>query len=155
MSAKVISSGIQKGGSSKTTSSGITAYILAEAARVLAVDMDSQGNLTELLTGHDVIEYRGKTVLEAMQDRDATDYIIPITDSLHILPAEDLLATFSRWLYRDFKGGDPDLGEYILAAVTQGLTYETCKTRFDIPCSRDTYYDRYRKFFWLLHKVRD
>lgn len=50
---------------------------------------------------------------------------------------------------------DPDLGEYILAAVTQGLTYETCKTRFDIPCSRDTYYDRYRKFFWLLNKVRD
>lgn len=109
MSAKVISFGIQKGGSSKTTSSGITAYILAEAAQVLAVDMDSQGNLTELLTGNDVIEYRGKTVLEAMQDRDATDYIIPLTDNLHILPAEDLLATFSRWLYRDFKGGDPSL----------------------------------------------
>lgn len=50
---------------------------------------------------------------------------------------------------------DPELGKYILAAVTEGLTYETCKTRFDIPCSRDTYYDRYRKFFWLLHQVRD
>lgn len=109
MSAKVISFGIQKGGSSKTTSSGITAYILAEAARVLAVDMDSQGNLTELLTGQDVIEYRGKTVLEAMQERNATDYIVPLTDNLHILPAEDILATFSRWLYRDFKDGDPSL----------------------------------------------
>lgn len=109
MSAKVISFGIQKGGSSKTTSSGITAYILAEAARVLAVDMDSQGNLTELLTGQDVVEYRGKTVLEAMQERNATEYIVPLTDNLHILPAEDILATFSRWLYRDFKDGDPSL----------------------------------------------
>jgi hypothetical protein len=24
-----------------------------------------------------------------------------------------------------------------------------------MPCGRDTYYDRYRRFFWLLDKMRD
>lgn len=46
---------------------------------------------------------------EAMQERNAKDYIVPLTDKLHVLPAEDLLATFSRWLYRDFKDRDPSL----------------------------------------------
>ena len=27
--------------------------------------------------------------------------------------------------------------------------------KYDIPCSRDTYYDRYRKFFWMLNDVRE
>lgn len=46
---------------------------------------------------------------------------------------------------------DPDLSSYILKGVTEGLSYNNLKTKFDIPCSRDTYYDRYRKFFWLLN----
>lgn len=50
---------------------------------------------------------------------------------------------------------DPDLASYILLAVTEGLSYEHLKARLDIPCCRDTYYDRYRRFFWLLNKERD
>lgn len=49
---------------------------------------------------------------------------------------------------------DADLYLYILRAVTEGLTYPNLKTKFGIPCSRDTYYDRYRRFFWLLNKYR-
>lgn len=49
---------------------------------------------------------------------------------------------------------DPDLSVYILKAVTEGLSYEYLKTRLEIPCSRDTYYDRYRRFFWLLDRAR-
>lgn len=49
---------------------------------------------------------------------------------------------------------DPDLASYILKAVTEGLSYPQLKARFNIPCSRDMYYDRYRKFFWLLDHTR-
>ena len=50
---------------------------------------------------------------------------------------------------------DSFLGEYILRAVTEGLSYTYLKTKLEIPCGRDMYYDRYRRFFWLLNKVRD
>lgn len=49
---------------------------------------------------------------------------------------------------------DKYLYEYILKAVTEGLSYSYLKTRFDIPCGKDLYYDRYRKFFWLLNEAR-
>jgi len=50
---------------------------------------------------------------------------------------------------------DDYLGPYILKAVTEGLSYTHLKGRLDIPCGRDMYYDRYRKFFWLLSEARD
>lgn len=53
---------------------------------------------------------------------------------------------------RAAKESDPELATYILRAVTEDLSYENLKARLDIPCSRGTYYDRYRKFFWFLHK---
>jgi hypothetical protein len=50
---------------------------------------------------------------------------------------------------------DEFLYPYILKAVTEGLSYTYLKTRLDIPCGRDMYYDRYRKFFWLLSEHRN
>lgn len=49
---------------------------------------------------------------------------------------------------------DPFLASYIFKAVTEGYSYDYLYSRLEIPCSRDTYYDRYRKFFWLLDQVR-
>lgn len=49
---------------------------------------------------------------------------------------------------------DKELSEYILIAVTQGYAYSYLKNVMDIPCCKDTYYDRYRKFFWILSKER-
>jgi len=49
---------------------------------------------------------------------------------------------------------DIDLGIYILKAVTNGFSYDYLKTRLDIPCCKDTYYDLYRRFFWLLNIER-
>jgi chromosome partitioning protein len=97
--AKIITFGIQKGGSSKTTTSGIVAHLLSENHRVLAVDMDSQGNLTELLTQRDIYDFHKNTVFEALQVQDARPYIHAINDRLHILPAEDHIARFASWLY--------------------------------------------------------
>ena len=50
---------------------------------------------------------------------------------------------------------DEYLWKYILKAVTEGLSYTYLQTQLDIPCCRDTYYDRYRRFFWLLSEARD
>lgn len=48
---------------------------------------------------------------------------------------------------------DPDLYPWILKAVTnEGASYKWLKTRLHIPCSRNTYYERRRKFYWLLSK---
>ena len=49
---------------------------------------------------------------------------------------------------------DDFLFPYILRGVTEGLSFTYLKTKLEIPCSRDTYYDRYRKFFWLLSEAR-
>lgn len=50
---------------------------------------------------------------------------------------------------------DPYLASYILKAVTEGLSYTYLKQKLNIPCSRDMYYDRYRRFFWILDKNRE
>lgn len=49
---------------------------------------------------------------------------------------------------------DPYLASYILKAVTEGLSFNYLQSRLEIPCSRDTYYDRYRRFFWILDQLR-
>ena len=56
---------------------------------------------------------------------------------------------------RAAKAADPYLYEYILKAVTEGLSYICLKTTYDIPFGKDLYYDRYRRFFWLLNKSRE
>ena len=49
---------------------------------------------------------------------------------------------------------DKYISEYILKAVTENLSYSYLKSKMDIPCGKDMYYDRYRRFFWLLNKLR-
>lgn len=53
------------------------------------------------------------------------------------------------------KEADEFLYPYILRAVTEGLSYTYLKSKLEIPCGRDMYYDRYRRFFWLLSEARD
>ena len=50
---------------------------------------------------------------------------------------------------------DEYLHNYILKAVTEELSFTYLKSKLNIPCSRDTYYDRYRRFFWLLNDARN
>lgn len=50
---------------------------------------------------------------------------------------------------------DKYLSDYILKAVTEGISYTCLKFKMEIPCGRDMFYDRYRRFFWLLSKMRD
>lgn len=78
-----------KGGVAKTTSVfNIISYFANNGFRVLAVDMDSQGNLTECYDVGDV-EF---TAFEAMKERDARKYIIKnVRENLDLLPADCML----------------------------------------------------------------
>lgn len=107
----VITFGIQKGGCSKSTTTGLTAFLLADQGyRVLAVDMDSQGNLGELLTGEPTSFFRYRTAFEAMKEGDATAYRLPLSDKLHVLPSDALMALLPRYIYTELPSGrDPKL----------------------------------------------
>ena len=103
-----IMTGIQKGGVGKSTTTAIVAEILAASGySVLVVDLDSQGNVTEMLTQRNIYEFSGNTVLEAVKERNPNPYIVELKENLSILPAEDMLATFSRWLYVNDKTLNP------------------------------------------------
>jgi chromosome partitioning protein len=102
---KTITFGIQKGGSGKTSTSAITSYLLARAGyKVLAVDMDSQGNMTEMLTLTPSREFRERSIAEALEDEDVTGRIIkfPEMPNLHLVPANDDLAAFPDYALLNF-----------------------------------------------------
>lgn len=48
---------------------------------------------------------------------------------------------------------DPDIYEWLLKGVTMEVSYSDLRAA-GLPCSKDYYYERYRKFFWHLDKVR-
>ena len=52
------------------------------------------------------------------------------------------------------KETDQQLGFYILRGVLSEMSYDKITLRTRIPCSRDKYYELYRKFFWLLSDIR-
>lgn len=52
-------------------------------------------------------------------------------------------------------GTDPDIYEYLIKSVTLGYSYTYLKTYLDLPCGRDYFYERYRKFYYLLDKARE
>ena len=91
---------LQKGGVGKTTSSVAVAEILAAAGyKVLVVDFDSQGNATKMLTKNSIYKYSGRTIMEAIKERDAEPYILSVNEGLDLIPAEDKLAMFPRYIY--------------------------------------------------------
>lgn len=50
---------------------------------------------------------------------------------------------------------DEYLCYYLLKGVTEGLSYNHLKSKLDMPCGKDMYYDRYRRFFKILHDLRN
>lgn len=50
---------------------------------------------------------------------------------------------------------DMYLYDYIIKAATENLSYTYLKLKLNIPCGKDMYYDRYRRFFWLLSESRN
>ena len=52
------------------------------------------------------------------------------------------------------KDASDEFSSYILKAVTEGYSYNYLKTVLNMPCCKETYYEVYRRFFWLLNKTR-
>ena len=104
MTATVITYSLQKGGVGKTTCCGLSAYLLSEMGyKVLAIDMDSQGNLTQLVSGYDDLEpFYQETIKEALELGDVNPFIRVASDNLHYVPADDYLV-----LIADYKGQTP------------------------------------------------
>jgi chromosome partitioning protein len=100
---KVISLGIQKGGCGKTTCTGMISTLLSRRGyKVLAVDFDSQGNLTQFLAQCDPYTFTNKTVFQAVKEQNPEPYIVKLTDNLHLLPAEDFLSKLANWIFTDY-----------------------------------------------------
>ncbi len=84
--AQIVSFIIQKGGCGKTTTTANTAgYLSMQGFRVLCVDMDAQGNLTQHL-GYDN-ESLEKTILHLFQQKASfNEVVLRRSENLHLLP---------------------------------------------------------------------
>ncbi|MEC1524450.1 ParA family protein [Neobacillus niacini] len=104
MTATVITYSLQKGGVGKTTTCGLSAFLLSDMGyKVLAIDMDSQGNLTQLISGYDDLEpFYQETIKEALEFGDVDPFIKVASDNLHYVAADDYLV-----LIADYKGPIP------------------------------------------------
>lgn len=96
---KTITVGLQKGGVGKTTTAGILCFLLArDGHKVLAVDMDSQGNLSSLLGNSDNY-YNGYSIIEAFEEGNTKGCIHSVHENIDLLPANDFLSMLPRVLY--------------------------------------------------------
>ncbi|HLQ82514.1 MAG TPA: ParA family protein [Pseudogracilibacillus sp.] len=136
MVARVITFGLQKGGVSKTTTTGIMTYLMSkEKKKVLAVDFDSQGNLTELLTNQPANNFLNKSIFEAIALREykqPSDFIYQVNDYIDVLPANNLLSSYPRWLYTNNLPNIEEKVFYKGSSVSQlNLMLEIIKSEYD------------------------
>lgn len=84
--AKIVSFIIPKGGCGKTTTAAnLAAYISAQGYRVLAVDMDPQGNLTQHL-GYDTENLDGTLSDLFLKKKKTEEVLLQRDEKLHLLP---------------------------------------------------------------------
>lgn len=50
---------------------------------------------------------------------------------------------------------DGNMAPFLIEAVTNGYSYETMLARRNVPCCREVWYEMYRKFFYILDKIRE
>lgn len=51
---------------------------------------------------------------------------------------------------------DDELAKYILMHVTKGFTYEyICLNIEQVPCCKEVFYNKCRRFYWILSSYRD
>lgn len=100
---------------------------------------------------------RAYVELDGFNGRDNDSYSrssIPGDPTGKVVEMRDLYLERMDLVRRTAFEADPELATYIFRAVTEGLSYTYLKTKLAIPCGRDMYYDRYRRFFWLLSQAR-
>jgi chromosome partitioning protein len=139
---KVISFGLQKGGVGKTTSVILTAKELSEQCpdlKVLAVDFDPQGNLSESLgVIEDIDEIKGKDIFQCVMGQEKVeDCILQITDNLDLLPAHEDLSALTLHMIR--KAVNEEVGNdvfFMLKDILDPLRAEYDYVLIDLPPER-------------------
>lgn len=74
--------------------------------------------------------------------------------TLQCVEAREFYLKRMRMIEETAANTDQELADYILKGVTEELSYDILLVRYGIPCSKDMYYNRYRKFFYLLNYER-
>lgn len=93
---------VQKGGTGKTVTTVMLAEILAASGyKVLVLDLDSQGNATQMITQESIYTFSGKTMLEAIKEKEPEKYVVNAKEGIDLIPADDMLVTFSRYVYSE------------------------------------------------------
>lgn len=90
------------------------------------------------------------------------DWVKELTDTIYIPSDPEFdptgetavrlakLAGYCELVKKCCADADSVLQRFIFMGVTEGYSYDTLRTKFHIPCGKDYYYLRYRKYFWLL-----
>ena len=52
------------------------------------------------------------------------------------------------------KEASSELGSFTFRGVTEGISYTQLRMLDSLPCGQDMYYDRYRRFFYILSQKR-
>ena len=103
-------------------------------------------------------EWKRQYFLEKFKMEVGADIIVPNKQKNLVRPVEKAGITLGELseklskIEETCKLADKDIWPWLLRAVTDGVSFTRLKTLYDIPCERDMFYDRYRKFFWLLDK---
>ncbi|RAL21937.1 ParA family protein [Thermoflavimicrobium daqui] len=114
--AKVVCVAGQKGGIAKTTTTGSLAFLASLSGyQTLAIDMDTQSDLSLLLTQVDDIDdeiqkgfFKG-TVFDAMLEGRPERYINHVNENLDVLVANDDLANLPAYVYQEYDGHPSEL----------------------------------------------
>lgn len=110
--ATVITSAAIKGGCAKTVTTAVTSWILSEMGyKVLCIDGDPQGNLTETFYLLPVRELRLKGmggILQAIREKNPFRFITNLTENLDLLLGEEIFGTFPDYIHTEYTPNNPD-----------------------------------------------
>lgn len=95
-------------------------------------------------------QYQSK--LTSMPKKNANEFFDPVGEEAVIRAS---LSRRIEMVERAANEAGADLSGYILKGITEGITYSILRMKVSIPCNRNEYYERYRKFFWILDRLRD
>ena len=132
MSARIICFVNNKGGCGKTTTVAAIGQAWAlQGKKILFVDLDSQANLTSMITDTDPTSYEWETtIMNALTGGSEFLYIEHVSDNIDIIPAdldlsnfetESLKSTTREFLLADILDGVRDNYDYILVDCPPAL----------------------------------
>ena len=102
-----------------------------------------------------------KRQIQALEPRVSKSWDFGTGSSEFNRPVEELVIRRDKLLRKikmvDDAGEEADksIGRHLVKSITEGIAFPKMKLLYDIPCEKDMWYDRRRRFFWLLDQRRD